>query len=209
MDTESLAEVDVILGMMPKTDLAKIPMSFINFIKTKKSQTYTPSIKSDVPISEQPLKPYTKTLCSLIYRTYLCSKEERARLEQEDKELIAKHEQELREKYNPDNIFKNNKETVNNTINAASQAEQINNIGMQNNSPVNNIVNSASISSQETVKMDVPQAVAQNVIIQQMMQNAVGNIDESNNTNTKMIEVKKDSFITNIINKIKSIFSKK
>ncbi len=207
MDTESLAEVDAIIGMMSKLDVAKIPISFINFIKSKKSQTYTPDIKSDVPISEQPLKPYTKMLCSLIYRTYLCSKEERAKLEQEDKELIAKHEQELREKYNPDNIF--NKQSVENInqIDASNQAEAINTIQTEDE---NNQVNVVNNSQKETIKMNLPQDVAQNFIIQEMMRNANGDNSESeSNQNTQMIEVKKESFITSIISKIKNIFSKK
>ena len=99
MDTESLAEVDVILGMMSPEDLARIPEKFINFIKLNKSSDYLPSIQSDIPISEQPLKPYTKVLCSIIYRNYLCSNEQKELLEQQDKELIEKLQEERRAEY--------------------------------------------------------------------------------------------------------------
>lgn len=54
------------------------------------------------------MKPKTKTLLTIIYREYWCNEEERTEL---DKILIENdklYEAELREKYNPDNIFKKN-----------------------------------------------------------------------------------------------------
>ena len=107
IDAEALSEVDVIIAMMPSEESIKIPNAFKNFIKTRKSQNYIPNIKNDIPLYQQELKKDTKTMCSLIYRSYLCSKDEKARLEEQDKEILIQKEQELREKYNPDNIFKN------------------------------------------------------------------------------------------------------
>lgn len=107
IDTEALSEVDVIIEMMPSEESMKIPNAFKNFVKTRKSQNYIPSIKNDIPLYQQELKKDTKTICSLIYRSYLCSKEEKAKLTEQDREILIQKEQELREKYNPDNIFKN------------------------------------------------------------------------------------------------------
>ena len=112
IDTEALTEVDVILGLMPKEDFIKIPNGLKKFIKTRKSQSYIPNIEKNIPLYKQNLKQDTKTLCSLIYRSYLCSKEEKISLEQKDKEILIQNEKELIEKYNPDNIFKNKKTTV-------------------------------------------------------------------------------------------------
>lgn len=47
IDAEALAEVDVIISMMPKEDYIKIPNGFKNFIKTRKSTDYTPNIKKE------------------------------------------------------------------------------------------------------------------------------------------------------------------
>ena len=107
IDTEALAEVDVIISMMPKEDYIKIPNGFKNFIKTRKSTEYKPNIKDNIPLYQQELKKDTKTLCSLIYRSYLCTKEKKIELENEDRDILKQKELELREKYNPDNIFKN------------------------------------------------------------------------------------------------------
>lgn len=107
IDAEALSEVDVIIAMMPSEEAIKIPNAFKNFVKTRKSQNYIPNIKNDIPLYQQELKKDTKTICSLIYRSYLCSKEEKAKLTEQDREILIQKEQELREKYNPDNIFKN------------------------------------------------------------------------------------------------------
>ena len=66
IDAEALAEVDVILGMMPKEEFLKIPNELKNFIKARKSQSYIPNIKKNIPLYKQNLKQDTKTLCSLI-----------------------------------------------------------------------------------------------------------------------------------------------
>lgn len=112
IDAEALSEVDVILDMMPKEDFLKIPNGLKNFIKTRKSQSYIPNIKKNIPLYQQNLRQDTKTMCSLIYRSYICSKEEKLSLEQEDRKILIQKEEELREKYNPDNIFKNRQTTV-------------------------------------------------------------------------------------------------
>ena len=106
IDAEALAEVDVIIQMMPKEENLKIPNGFKNFIKSRKSNDYIPNIKKDIPLYQQDLKKDTKTICSLIYRSYLCSKDRKMELENNDRTILLQKEKELREKYNPDNLFK-------------------------------------------------------------------------------------------------------
>ena len=54
---------------------------------------------------------------ALIYRDYIVSKEERTRLLAEEKEEQNRIENELREKYNPDDLFKKHIEDKNVTEN--------------------------------------------------------------------------------------------
>lgn len=107
IDAEALTEVDAIIQMMPEEENLKIPNEFKNFIKSRKSNDYIPNIKKDIPLYQQNLKKDTKTICSLIYRSYLCPKDKKMELENNDRTILLQKEQELREKYNPDNIFKN------------------------------------------------------------------------------------------------------
>lgn len=52
----------------------------------------------------------------MIYRDYICTAEKRNALIQADKKELERIENELREKYNPDNLFKKKEETENTSI---------------------------------------------------------------------------------------------
>ena len=102
---EAFSEVEQILNLMPTNLSNKIPARFKNIISSEKSKTYTPRISE--PFEECELKEETTIILAVIYRDFLCSKEEREELLERDKNKLLEFEQELREKYNPDNIFKN------------------------------------------------------------------------------------------------------
>ena len=102
---EAFVEVSEIFKLMPKTMLDKIPSKFRQIIENEKSTTYMSNIKE--PLEQCTLKEETIIILSLIYRDFLCSKEERERLQYRDAQKIKEAEKELREKYNPDDIFKN------------------------------------------------------------------------------------------------------
>lgn len=57
-------------------------------------------------LSEQNLLHETKVLLSLIYRDYICTPEKKQELLRKDDEELKRAEEILREKYNPDNLFK-------------------------------------------------------------------------------------------------------
>ncbi len=104
---QSLTELNTIIHYMDIEYLKKLPQKFIEFINSNMDKDYIPNIDKNTPIYEQNLKKDTKVLLSLLYRNYWCDKDKKIILSQED--LVAKnnYEKELREKYNPDNIFKN------------------------------------------------------------------------------------------------------
>ena len=77
------------------------------FIENNKASNYISSINPKIPIKDQNIRKETKEILGIIYRNYLCSDEERKKLIEKEQEEIAKFEEELREKYNPNNIFKN------------------------------------------------------------------------------------------------------
>jgi len=106
IDSEALSEVDFIIGLMSKEDYSKIPVGLIGYIKERKSKTYIPNIREDVPLAQQKLKKDTKTLCSLIYRNCLCSTVEKQRLAEEDKELLKQLELEHSKSYNLEEVLR-------------------------------------------------------------------------------------------------------
>ncbi len=111
---EAFSEVYEIFKLMPQELLNKIPQKFYEIIKEERDKEYLPNIKE--PIENQKLKDETIILLGLIYRDFLCSQDEKKRLQEKDardlKEAERILEEELREKYNPDNIFKKNREEI-------------------------------------------------------------------------------------------------
>lgn len=102
---EAFSEVEQIINLMPSNLANRIPVGFKQIIKAEKSNTYMPNITE--PIEKCELKTETTIILAVIYRDFLCSKEERANLIERDTNDLTEFERELREKYNPDNIFKN------------------------------------------------------------------------------------------------------
>ena len=103
---EASAEINEILKYLPEEYVEKIPKKLRDFFKEIESKEYKTNIDPYKPLDEQDLKPKTNTLITVLYRNYWCNEEERAELDKILIENDKKYEEELREKYNPDNIFK-------------------------------------------------------------------------------------------------------
>ncbi len=80
----ALTEVSTILSLASKDVIHKIPHSFLSFIEENKSNKYTVHLDMQLPLVKQNLLPETKSILSLIYRSYLCDVEMLRRLEIED-----------------------------------------------------------------------------------------------------------------------------
>lgn len=107
------SEVYDIIKHMDINIRAKIPLQFIKIIQANKDDNYTVNIDYTKSINNQKLLKETRAILSLIYRDYICTPEERKILIEVDKEKIKKERELLAEKYNPDNIFKTNKNIQN------------------------------------------------------------------------------------------------
>lgn len=114
------SEVIEVLNNSEKEIQEKIPQKFINFLNENKDENYIPSINFSDEHWENSVEDDTRAILALIYRDYIIPEDEREILINEENREKRKREEELREKYNPDNIFKKNVEqkddiTVNNT----------------------------------------------------------------------------------------------
>ena len=109
---EAFEEIYEIFNLIPKEILNKIPTKFYEMIKEERDTNYFPNIQE--PLEKQKLKNETIIILGLIYRDFLCSPEEKRRLQEKDakelQEMEKALEKEIREKYNPDDIFKKKKE---------------------------------------------------------------------------------------------------
>ena len=101
-----LAEVDEILKFADEESINKIPEKFMTFIKENKSD-YKASIDPDKDLKDQDLLYETKVILSVLYRDYWASKEEREQLAAEEKMELQKVEEEKKEKYKYEDLFRN------------------------------------------------------------------------------------------------------
>lgn len=110
--SEAAVEVLDILKHTSKEDVNKIPRKFIEFLENNKSETYIADLDHTKTIKEMELKPKTQALLGLIYLKYWANEEEKIAFKKRARENEIKYQEELREKYNTDNLFRNKKEVV-------------------------------------------------------------------------------------------------
>lgn len=113
INSEVYVDISIIIKMMPIEMREKISKSFINFIEKNKSNNYVSNINPKIPIREQNIRKETKEMLGIIYRDYLCSNEERNKLLEQEEQEIKQYEEELRQKYDPNDIFKNKQKEYN------------------------------------------------------------------------------------------------
>ena len=116
--SEAAVEVLDILKHTRKEDVNKIPKKFIAMLEKNKDEKYVPQIDYSKSINEQKLLKDTRVILSLIYRDYICTKEEREEIDERDRKEMRKKEREAQIKYSYDNLFKKkNKAEKANSIN--------------------------------------------------------------------------------------------
>ena len=104
--SEALSEIDDIMNHFDPDLLKRIPQKFKDFVRINKSKTYNPEFDHSKRLNELPLKEKTKAILSVIYMNFLCNEEEKIEYTKKLKENSLKREEELKEKYNPNDIFK-------------------------------------------------------------------------------------------------------
>lgn len=90
---KSAVEINAIFENLPKDILEKIPSTVKVFFKQIASDTYSFKYDASKNLNEQNLMPKTKGVLALIYRDYICTKEERI-------EYVQKYNSFLEERQN-------------------------------------------------------------------------------------------------------------
>ena len=99
-------EITEILKYVPIETANKIPQEMRDMFKDKQSKTYNFKIDTSKSFEEQELLEETKAILSNIFRDYLATDYQKAKILEIENEERLELEKEKREKYNPDNLFK-------------------------------------------------------------------------------------------------------
>lgn len=105
----AISEVFDVINHSEEAIKSKIPLKLYEFLEKNNDINYNVSINYNDDNWEDYISKDAKEILALIYRDYLVTPEEREKLILEENEEEKRIEAELREKYNPDNLFKKNK----------------------------------------------------------------------------------------------------
>lgn len=110
----SKASVEVldILKHTKKEDVEKVPKEFIDFLEENRLEEYESNLDHTKQIQEMDLGPETQNVLGYIYLKYWADQQAKESFRAKIRELEIAHQEELREKYNPDDIFKKREETT-------------------------------------------------------------------------------------------------
>ena len=117
-------EVACILDYFSEEFKANIPTNFLKFLNEQAIPEYNPNFDFSHGLDRLELRNKTKTLLAMIYRNYICSEKEKIEYEKILKQNENTYQVELREKYNPDNIFQKDKKEYN-TLNNERDTVQL------------------------------------------------------------------------------------
>lgn len=103
---EAFTEVNEILKYFNKDLLKKIPKEFIKNIKENMSTTYKVIYDNTKSLNEQNIKQETRAILSIIYRDYICDKETKEKIIQNDRKEWLQLEEKKKEEYKNTELFK-------------------------------------------------------------------------------------------------------
>ena len=121
------SEVYQVLLVLGNDYINKLPNKLLTTIEEKRDITYNPIIKDDIALSEQNVKKETLSVIALMHLNYWCeSEEEKEDIKNTLQRNEANYQDELKNKYDPNNIFENSKPIEIDTIdNKKKQTELI------------------------------------------------------------------------------------
>ena len=116
--SKAYTEILLILSYMEQKYADMIPKKLLELFNEEKDKNYQPNINPNISLAEQNLQRKTLALLAMLNLNYWCKdekeKEEMLKIYSENDKKI---ETEMREIYNPDNLFnKKEKEEQNNEI---------------------------------------------------------------------------------------------
>jgi len=125
-------EVYEILSYMPINYIKKLPIELLNLFEQKRNKDYKYCVNIKKKINEQDMLDETRSILAVLYRDFWSTPEKKEIILQKEKIERDVYQNELRKKYNPDNIFQNNSQLIKRKIQDNSTDSKVfnNNVAM-------------------------------------------------------------------------------
>ena len=110
--SKAYTEVLEILKYLPKNEYGKIPHERIQFFEDNKDYSYNFKIDPQIPLDKQNISIEANSIIVMLFRDYFASETQKEKLKVILKQNEDKYQEEIRNKYNPDDIFRNRKNRI-------------------------------------------------------------------------------------------------
>lgn len=104
--SNAFTEVLEILKYVSKEDYEKIPLEMIEIMEDNCSKNYVIKYNPNISLTDQNISEEAQTIIAIFFRDYWATEEQRKKILLKEQYDLEKLEEEKREKYNADNIFK-------------------------------------------------------------------------------------------------------
>lgn len=110
--SKAYKEIVEILKYVPEESVNKIPKEMRDMFEAEQLKTYNFQIDTEKTFEEQELLEETKAILANIFRDYWATDYQKARIIEKENQDREEWERQKREKYNPNDIFKNRNTTT-------------------------------------------------------------------------------------------------
>lgn len=110
--SKAYKEIVEILKYVPEESVNKIPKEMRDMFEAEQLKTYNFQIDTEKNFEEQELLEETKAILANIFRDYWATDYQKARIIEKENQDREEWERQKREKYNPNDIFKNRNTTT-------------------------------------------------------------------------------------------------
>lgn len=114
--SKAYAEILEILNYLPKEEYYKIPNEKINYYIENKDNDHKFVFEITKPIEDQNILPETNALIVGLFREYFASDDQKEKINKILEHNEKVYQDELRKKYNPDNLFDKNEKLLNTNV---------------------------------------------------------------------------------------------
>ncbi|MBE5806275.1 MAG: hypothetical protein E7313_06165 [Clostridiales bacterium] len=120
-NVQTYTEISCLLECFPDEYINKLPQKLLDLISNNKDDKYIIEIDTNKSINDQNISKKTKNMLAVLKYNYWSTEEEKSYFRKRFSENEKKLQEELREKYNPDNLFAKRNKEMDNNINYESE----------------------------------------------------------------------------------------
>jgi len=120
---QAYTEMKCLLKYFPIDYIKKIPTKLLEFIYKNSDEKYNIEVDLKKDLKNQNISKKTKVMLAVLTYNYWSNESEKQKIIEQLNENEKKYQEELREKYNPDNIFENKATKLETVVDSIAMVE--------------------------------------------------------------------------------------